>query len=321
MESEGELDDESIYLLPENELEDNSIESSSDDSIDGLERKLPEESNYMSKIRCIWHLSYYDHLNKLGTWDNTYYKVIISQNYIINEGGCKRYKSVHVEEGYNIFTSLIQDDLIRYLKLRKHTIKMIFNINESFCFDKILNTMDNNNNNDTSNIIRSLNDRIEQYKFLTDAYECMGIKSNSIIPMYHSTISESSDNIKVTGFINKKENRRLDNGYFGSGIYLTSKFNYALSYGQSNILLCLVIPGKVYPVTEELNSNNSLYGKPLKEGYNSHYVLLDNFNLGKPILSPSSTTVDELVIFDTKRILPLFEITFQDNIGESLDLS
>lgn len=70
----------------------------------------------------------------------------------------------------------------------------------------------------------------------------------------------------------------VDGGFFGKGIYLTGSVRYALPYVVNEkknpaLLVCFVVPGNVYPVIEDTNSQETLFGKPLQSGYQSHYVL------------------------------------------------
>ena len=48
---------------------------------------------------------------------------------------------------------------------------------------------------------------------------------------------------------------------------------YFATKDQPVILVCLVTPGNAYPVVEASEEANSLKGRPIRGGYQSHYVL------------------------------------------------
>lgn len=114
----------------------------------------------------------------------------------------------------------------------------------------------------------------------------------------------------------------LNDGWYGKGMYFTSSVNYAPHYAQfssSNgckiFLVSLVIPGNVYPATENAfvpDSKSStgysdnpfgLKGKAPKTGYQSHYVLVNQFH---PVPNVTDKDGDEPVVFEGWQTLPLF---------------
>ena len=70
--------------------------------------------------------------------------------------------------------------------------------------------------------------------------------------------------------------------------------------GTSNLLLCWLLPGKVYDVQPTVdgppgNPSPTLSGKPLKAGYSSHRLQKNKDGYGQ-----------ELVIDNPKQILPCY---------------
>lgn len=83
------------------------------------------------------------------------------------------------------------------------------------------------------------------------------------------TTRETAGNIAHTGFTTVSS---YDSGYFGRGIYFTSSIDnakfYSLNQAKSQklcLILSVVIPGNVYPVTEHHKGPNSLQGGPIPQ--------------------------------------------------------
>lgn len=115
----------------------------------------------------------------------------------------------------------------------------------------------------------------------------------------------------------------IDEGYFGKGIYFTSDVNYAKYYaelaagksrprGKQCLILSVVIPGNIYPVTEDHKGPDSLLSKPCKGvGYQSHFTNVHSTrdgNFGCVCNPPQPDNYDELVVFQDAQALPLFII-------------
>ena len=113
----------------------------------------------------------------------------------------------------------------------------------------------------------------------------------------------------------------LDPGWYGQGIYFTSRMAYASRYarpardGSLLFMVSVVIPGNVLPITETPYTKPPLVnpagylGKPCKAGYQSHYTVVDSsvHSFGLPTEGTSTvTSFDELVVFEPTRCLPLF---------------
>jgi len=71
------------------------------------------------------------------------------------------------------------------------------------------------------------------------------------------------------------------------------------------MIVCLVLPGNVYPVTESPTDDTvALTGAPCKIGYQSHYVLVNK--VGTPDQEEQRTECDELVVFQESQVLPRY---------------
>jgi hypothetical protein len=113
---------------------------------------------------------------------------------------------------------------------------------------------------------------------------------------------------------------KKDDGFFGKGIYFTSSVDYAKFYSHITakssklcLILSLVIPGNIYPVTEDHEGPNSLKGQSVKGvGYQSHFtnVYPNDFGdkFGHVCNPPTGSVYDELVVFQDAQTLPLFVI-------------
>ena len=86
---------------------------------------------------------------------------------------------------------------------------------------------------------------------------------------------------------------------------------YAGRFKNPIIVISLVLPGNTYPVTENPESKNTLRGKPLKRGYQSHYVSVKSN--GKPTTNEEISVYDELVINQSTQAVPVFAIVLKRN--------
>ena len=113
----------------------------------------------------------------------------------------------------------------------------------------------------------------------------------------------------------------LDPGWYGQGIYFTSKMSYASVYarevkdGSQVFIVSVVVPGNALPITENPHivrptpNPTGFLAKPCQSGYQSHYTVVDTKpgSCGLPLQdSPTATSLDELVVFEPTRTLPLF---------------
>ena len=163
----------------------------------------------------------------------------------------------------------------------------------------------------------------KEKRFLLNANESLP----PILPMLQGTSEDAIWQICQQGFSIVGS---TDAGFYGQGIYFTSNINYARQYAkkvpneeQKVIVLCLVTPGNTFPITEQPYLPNGkrnpkgFLGKPCLPGYQSHFTIVKSGNIASayPVDSleadPAATatataTADELVIFETAQVVPLF---------------
>jgi len=102
-----------------------------------------------------------------------------------------------------------------------------------------------------------------------------------------------------------------DRGYYGKGIYFSSNAFYTVPYFITKkkpvILICFVIPGNPYPVTESSINPNNFTGKHIETGYQSHYVIVTK--TGRPFTLRDydnfTDIFDELVIEQESQAVPI----------------
>jgi len=137
-----------------------------------------------------------------------------------------------------------------------------------------------------------------------------------LVPMLHGTDRKTAWKIVQTGFATVC---REDPGFYGTGIYFTSNIDYAKHYSyvaaktqKLCLVLSLVVPGNIYPVTEHHKGPDSLLGKTVKGGHQSHYTNVhttaDHYKFGHVCNPPTGDVYDELVVFQDAQALPLFVI-------------
>mmetsp|Transcript_18846 Transcript_18846/g.20978 ORF Transcript_18846/g.20978 Transcript_18846/m.20978 type:complete len:222 (-) Transcript_18846:224-889(-) len=130
--------------------------------------------------------------------------------------------------------------------------------------------------------------------------------------MVHGTTREAAWSIVKAGFGVLSS---LDAGYYGQGIYFTRSIKYACSYdtsGKDNkktLVLSLVTPGNVYPVTENPQDEANLVGKPIKAGYQSHYVLVNSKGQVLEQDKIDKAMYDELVVAQDVQTVARYIIT------------
>jgi hypothetical protein len=80
------------------------------------------------------------------------------------------------------------------------------------------------------------------------------------------------------------------------------------------LLLSWVLMGNAKPITESHLTNDDLLGKPVKEGFDSHYALLKN-SISKKIILPAKTTeapdLDHIVVRDPSQVLPRYLVYYR----------
>jgi len=140
--------------------------------------------------------------------------------------------------------------------------------------------------------------------------------SLSLLPVIvaaHGTANEIAQKICRNGFAALSS---LDQGYYGQGIYFTCHVPYIFPYiatiKNPTMLIVLIFPGNVYPVIEKPTDENSLLGKPMKSGYQAHYVITSK--KGLPVEDMTEKDIyDELVIIQESQILPVYLIELNNS--------
>ena len=147
------------------------------------------------------------------------------------------------------------------------------------------------------------------------------LETSGIIPVIQGTRENAAHRIAKNGFgILATE----DAGFFGQGIYFTSKLNYARKYskpandGSLVLVISLVAPGNVLPISadpqvDKLPNPQGYLGKPRQRGYQSHYTVVylpgEGGIYGYPLrTAPTEASADELVVFEPAQALPVFLI-------------
>jgi len=157
-----------------------------------------------------------------------------------------------------------------------------------------------------------------------------------IVPVFqHLDENEIWKNCE-NGFTHSQES----NKYYGKGVYFTTDLHYALEKAVPNaknekvILVSLIIPGNIFPVTDhpflddEGRSFHSKSGIPenaipnpmglldkgVRGGYQSHYTIIYKCgpDEGFPIKGSYDRLfhADQLVIFQDSQVLPLFMVHY-----------
>jgi len=128
-----------------------------------------------------------------------------------------------------------------------------------------------------------------------------------LLAVAHGTDLDIAWKITRGGFVALQ---KLDAGYYGRGIYLTSSAWYTVQYFGSQpkpcILICLVLPCNPYPVIESPKSEINYIGQDILDGYQSHYVhtAISGFPISD--INYKDSIYDELVLQGEDQILPIF---------------
>jgi len=138
--------------------------------------------------------------------------------------------------------------------------------------------------------------------------EKLSIHQSPILPVIYVTDVDLAWEISIQGFTTETQ----FDGLFGRGIYFTTSARYRLpqisKLDKPAILICLSTPGNPFPVTEHHNSSNSMLGKSIKSGYQSHYVITTKN--GRPFTLKDyenlETSFDELIIDQEAQVVPIF---------------
>jgi len=139
-----------------------------------------------------------------------------------------------------------------------------------------------------------------------------------IIPALHGTDKDVGMSIASKGF---SAIASLDEGFYGKGIYFTSYGHYAVPYFISKknpvLLISLCVFGNAYPVIEAADSPNTFLGKPIKSGYQSHFVLTDS--QGKPVLTDQlgvGLEYNEFVVAQESQVVAVYMICISNKLQD-----
>jgi len=156
---------------------------------------------------------------------------------------------------------------------------------------------------------------INQYRILFQQYAWNSVEMEvPVVPFLHGTDAAIARKIIDTGF---SAISSLDAGFYGRGIYFTSKAQYALPYFATKahpcLILCLTMPGNTFPVYEGYQDPDSRMGTPIKSGYQSNYVV--THRSGIPCEKMQFTDFyDELVLDQEAQVVPFAIIEFDKAI-------
>ena len=124
-----------------------------------------------------------------------------------------------------------------------------------------------------------------------------------LLVCFHGTKIANKAKIIEDNFAMSKVGTNTGNpGYYGRGIYFGRRAQTALGYNEGTELLCCLVAVKdVFTTPPPDNCQNPYYGRACKKGYDAH-------------LSPSAR---ELVIFNTRQILPCFTLHLSRHTHDS----
>ena len=143
------------------------------------------------------------------------------------------------------------------------------------------------------------------------------------LTVYHGCRASAARKIVNSGFFDLA---MMDAGFFGRGIYVTPNAEYACQYATGcfaakeahskehpnwfPVLLCTAVVGHVYPVTRQIDyqsssGHSSLFGKPLKTGYDAHFALVHHMNNYEAAQEPDTAQYGELCVSQYAALLPL----------------
>ena len=133
-------------------------------------------------------------------------------------------------------------------------------------------------------------------------FKASGI-SDKMVLAFHATKQRAAvESIVKTNFDAARIASAHDPGWWGRGFYFSEFPKTSLQYagGTSNLLLCWLLPGKVYDVRADVDGppgqpSRTLYGQPLKAGFNSHRLQKNAQGYGQ-----------ELVIDNPDQVLPCY---------------
>jgi len=110
-------------------------------------------------------------------------------------------------------------------------------------------------------------------------------KPAEIVLAFHGTRKEETiENIVTDNFNVAFIGSQTDSGWWGRGFYFSENVGLSLAYG-TNLLLCRLLPGKVFDVHERMD------GQPITPGYDSHRLSKDEHGYGQELVIPEPAQV------------------------------
>jgi len=156
----------------------------------------------------------------------------------------------------------------------------------------------------------------KHYLTFVDTFEWNTEDEVPIIPLVHSTDYSTARNIVETGFASLS---RLDQGFYGKGIYLTDKMDYAMIYvvtaRKPSLIVSYVLVGNPYPVIENPRGPGGLLGLPIMASYDSHVVCVGYNGYPKKTFGQAFL---EIVIDQEARVLPSFIVCLKKLTAQQL---
>jgi len=144
----------------------------------------------------------------------------------------------------------------------------------------------------------------------------------SVLPMIHGTSTSGAHEICQVGFSTVAT---IDQGFYGQGVYFTSSLKYGLQYSVEDVKVAIIaylVPGNSYPVIADPFGPDSLKGKPLRKGYQSHYCLVNRRGIACK-LKEDHVFADELMLVQESQVIPRYVLFLCKNkksvINDDLD--
>eukprot|EP01124_Arcella_intermedia_P023228 TRINITY_DN3640_c0_g1_i1.p1 TRINITY_DN3640_c0_g1~~TRINITY_DN3640_c0_g1_i1.p1 ORF type:complete len:605 (+),score=126.66 TRINITY_DN3640_c0_g1_i1:111-1925(+) len=160
---------------------------------------------------------------------------------------------------------------------------------------------------------------VEEYHAFCMQFEWNEGAALPIIPSVHGTSGAIAKKICENGFVALSI---LDQGFYGKGIYFTCHALYAIPYTISKksptLIISLIVPANIYPVTEHPEDPNSFLGGSLVAGHQSHFVLT-GIN-GCPIKEIGQKYYTEIVIAQESQIVPIYLVQIDTSCLNSLGM-
>jgi len=150
-----------------------------------------------------------------------------------------------------------------------------------------------------------------QYEWNKDVQE----QDTAILPVVHGTDKKIANMILTNGFAALS---KIDDGWYGKGIYFSSNAQYVIPYFATRknpaIMICLLLPGNPYPVTESHLQKPNLFGEHIVSGHQSHYVVTGAN--GYPCQNMNDARYDEYVVDQEVQVVPIFVVEMdKDDVG------